>query len=69
MLSSVQIDPALKYGDNKKIDGSKYLISFFSSLYFIFRLSPTKIGIRRNKCRLNNLNISSVINNFLKMII
>ena len=54
-LSSVQIDPALKYGEKRNIDGNKYLISSFFNLYFIFKLRPIKKGISNEMCRFRNL--------------
>ena len=67
-LSSVQIDPALKYGEKKNIDGNKYLISLFFNLYFIFKLRPTKIGISNEKCKFISLYNSSNKNNFFNKI-
>ena len=65
-LSSVQIDPALKYGEKRNIDGNKYLISLFFSLYFILKLRPTKIGISNEKCKFIILYNSSNTNIFFK---
>ena len=53
------MQPALKYGEKKNIEGNKYLMSFFFSLYFTFKLRPTKKGKSNEKCKLINLYISS----------
>ena len=48
------------------IEGNKYLMSFFFSLYFTFKLRPTKKGKSNDKCKFINLYISSNINIFFK---
>ena len=67
-LSSVQIHPALKYGEKINIEGNKYLMSFFFNPYFIFKLSPIKKGKSNEKCKFINLYTSSNMNIFLKII-
>ena len=47
MLSSVQIAPALKYGEKKKIEGNKYIGSFFFKLNLYFKDNPLNMGINR----------------------
>ena len=59
ILSSVQIAPALKYGEKKKMEGNKYIGSFFFKLNLYFKHKPLNIGIRRQIWRFINLNKSS----------
>ena len=59
MLSSVQMAPALKYGEKKKIEGSRYIGSFFFRLNLYFKHNPLNMGIKRQIWRLINLNTSS----------
>ena len=67
MLSSVQIAPALKYGEKKKMEGNRNIGSFFFRLNLYFKHNPLNMGIRRQMWRLINLNTSSYTNIFLKI--